>query len=93
MGIFNFNLFPDSLIKATEPSLIFSKPRYAVEYLSETTSPCSVYLIWDEIVPFGWAEIELKVGPPPLLIVPPLPWKNVTFILFATTLYLLKFLN
>ena len=58
-GIFTFNLFPDSLIKATEPSLIFSKPRYAVEYLSETTSPCSVYLIWDNTVPFGCAEIEL----------------------------------
>ena len=45
--------------KAAIPNFKFSLARLAVEYLSEITSPCSVYRIWFEIVPSGWESIEL----------------------------------
>ena len=48
-----------ALKNANKPSLRFSDARLVVEYLSDITSPCSVYLNLFFIVPLGCDRIEL----------------------------------
>ena len=45
-------------------------------YLSAITSPCSVNFTSPSSTPLGWLRIEAWVGPPPLPMVPPRPWKT-----------------
>ena len=46
-------------------------------YLSAMTSPCSVNLTSPSSTPLGWLRIDAWVGPPPLPMVPPLPWNTL----------------
>ena len=48
-----------ALKNANKPSFRFSVARLVVEYLSDMTSPCSVYLNLFFIVPLGCDRIEL----------------------------------